>query len=193
MKKLIAFVAICGILFFVSCSEPISTDKGGEPNPPRWVELAVKIDSLPAVGKTGSMQFKFIVTGKGDKLPVAYETGDTMNYIRISFKPDPGRQRFTIMSGDTLWEGKVSFLENITLNTQFKPLKTSNIYFTLDGGYREFDWAVYILIGYYHQKASGELIAPFMGNLDPPFNNPEYAYLYINTKTRDTYIKIKAN
>ncbi len=191
MKKIIAFLFSVYIgLICLSCSEPVSTDKGGEPNPPRWVEMSVKIDSLPAVGKTGSFQFQFIVTGEDNRLPSSSETSDTMvNYIRFSFYPDPGRQSFTAMSGDTLWEGKVSYLDTIKLTTHFTPEKTTNIYFTLDGGYREFDWAVGILIGYYYLNESGDLI-PIYGN--PGFNNAPYGYIYVNTKTGDVYIQIKA-
>lgn len=189
MKKIMAFLSVCIALNFLSCSEPTSTDTGGDPNPPRWVEMSVKIDSLPAVGKTGSFQFQFIVTGEDNGLPFYSDTNNTVNYIRISFYPDPGRQRYTTMTGDTLWEGKVSFLDTINLTTQFTPEKTSNIYFTIDGGYREFDWAVDILIGYYHLNESGELI-PIFGN--PGFNNAQYGYIYVNTITGDVYIQIKA-
>lgn len=189
MKKIIAFLSVYIALTYLSCSEPTSTDKGGDPNPPRWVEMSVKIDSLPAVDKTGIFQFQFIVTGEDNGLPFSSETGDSVNYIRVSFYPDLSGQRFTTMSGDTLWEGKVSYLDTIKLTTLFTPKKTPKNYFTTVGGYREFDWAVSILIGYYYLNESGDLI-PIYGN--PGFNNAEYGFIYVNTKTGDVYIQIEA-
>lgn len=194
MRKLIVvvFITLVGGLIFLSCSEPITPDKGGEPTPPRWADLSVKIDSLPAENKTGSIQSTFVVKGLGDSMPIFYNslenTKDTLNYIRISFNPDPGGERFTIMSGDTAWEGKVSFMDTIVLNTQFKPLKTP--YWTTDG-YREFNWVVDFLIGFYYKNASGDLIA-FWGNLDPSLSNPQYATLFVNTNSGDTFLKIRA-
>ncbi|MCP5061041.1 MAG: hypothetical protein GY936_01065 [Ignavibacteriae bacterium] len=191
MKKNL-FLKIFLVLLFFSCSNPITTDTGGEPVLPRWVELSVNIDSLPAEKKTGSLQFQFIVTGDGDKMPVAFETKDTVNYIRISFHPDPGQQRTTIIKGDSLWEGNISFLDTISLKTQFLPMKTTYVYSSHNGEYREFDWAVNILVGYYIED-KGSLVG-YGGNPDPsmPLNNPTYATLNINTKTGDTYLKIHA-
>lgn len=192
MKNLIIIIGFVVGLIFQSCSEPTTPDNGGEPTPPRWIDLSVKIDSLPAVNKTGSIQSTFIVKGLGDKMPVFYDslqnTKDTLNYVRISFNPDPGGERFTIMSGDTAWEGNVSFMDTIVLNTQFKPTKTP--YWTTDG-YREFNWVVEFLIGFYYKNDSGRLIA-FWGNLNPSLSNPQYAALFVNTNTGDTFLKIYA-
>ncbi len=193
MKNLIIIIALVVGLFFQSCSELTTPDNGGEPRPPRWIELTVKIDSLPAVNKTGSIQSTFIVKGLGDKMPVFYDSlrnTKTLNYIRISFNPDPGGERYTIMSGDTAWEGTVSFMDTIVLNTQFKPTKTP--YWTAAGDdLREFNWLVEFLIGFYYKDSSGNLTA-FWGNLDPSLRNPRYAILYVNTETGDTLLDIDA-
>lgn len=192
MKTLIIIIALVVGLFFQSCSEPTTPDNGGEPTPPLWIDLSIKIDSLPAANKTGSIQSTFIVKGLGDKMPVFYDslqnTKDTLNYIRISFNPDPGGERYTIMSGDTAWEGKVAFLDTIVLNTQFKPTKTP--YWTTDG-YREFNWVVDFLIGFYYKNDSDNLTA-FWGNLNPSLSNPKYATLFVNTNSGDTFLKIHA-
>ncbi|MEP0860259.1 MAG: hypothetical protein HRF52_02340 [Ignavibacterium sp.] len=194
MKNLIIIIAFVVGLFIQSCSEPTTPDNGGEPTPPRWIDLSIKIDSLPAANKTGSIQSTFIVKGLGDKMPVFYDSlqnkKDTLNYIRISFNPDPGGERYTIMSGDTAWEGKVAFLDTIVLNTQFKPLKTP--YWTIAGSdLREFNWVVDFIIGFYYKNANGDLIV-FWGNLDPSLSNPQYATLYVNTNNGDTFLKIHA-
>lgn len=186
MKNLIIIIGFVVGLIFQSCSEPTTPDNGGEPTPPRWIDLSVKIDSLPAVNKTGSIQSTFIVKGLGDKMPVFYDslqnTKDTLNYVRISFNPDPGGERFTIMSGDTAWEGNVSFMDTIVLNTQFKPTKTP--YWTTDG-YREFNWLVNYMVEFFYRQNSGNLRG--MGGY-----GLAYATLFINTETGDTFLKIHA-
>jgi hypothetical protein len=192
MKKVIFLIFTSITFFYYSCSEPITPDNGA-PTPPLWLDLSVKIDSLPSVNKTGSIKSTFVVKGLGDKMPVFYDslqnTNDTLNYIRISFKP-VGGERFTIMTGDTTWEGKVSYLDTIVLNTQFKPLQTP--YWTLaDGGYREFNWWVDFLIGFYYKNENGNLIV-FWGNLNPSLSNPKYATLFVNTNSGDTFLKIYA-
>ena len=184
MKRFFLISVIFGTLLYSSCSVPTTPDKGGEPTPPSWVDLSVN--------KTGSIKTTFIIKGLGDKMPIFYDsvqnTKDTLNYIRISFNPDPGGERFTIMSRDTTWEGKVSFMDTITLNTQFKPTKTP--YWTTDG-YREFNWFVNILIGFFYQDPSNNLIA-FWGNLNPSLKDAPYATLYINTNSGDTFLRIHA-
>ncbi len=193
MKTVYIFVVFLFVFFFSACKSNNPVTSGDDPNPPSWVNLSVKIDSLPQVGKTGSIQFNFVVVGKNGNLPLAYATQDTMNYIRISFLPEPGRKSFTTVSGDSTWEGRVSYLDTILLKTQFTPQQTSNTYFTNSGGNREFDWAVSILVGYYHITNENILVNEFIGSLEPPFNNPEYAILYINTKTKDVYIEYLAS
>lgn len=186
MKNLIIIIGFVVGLIFQSCSEPTTPDNGGEPTPPRWIDLSVKIDSLPAVNKTGSIQSTFIVKGLGDKMPVFYDslqnTKDTLNYVRISFNPDPGGERFTIMSGDTAWEGNVSFMDTIVLNTHFKPTKTP--YWTTDG-YREFNWLVNYMIEFFYRQNSGNLRG--MGGY-----GLAYATLFINTEIGYTFLKIHA-
>jgi len=174
-----------------SCSKPTSTDNGGQPTPPRWVELAITVDSLPAPNTTGSLQFHFTVTGEGDRMPTRHDTGDTVNYIRISFLPDPGRDRSTTMCGDTLWEGTVQHLDTLSLHTQFTPGQTTFIYGEWSGGtLREYDWAVVASVGYYILYPDSSLF-PFYGNL-PPTPNPPYATFFVNTQTGDTLTKVHA-
>lgn len=192
MKAFVLFIVVCLTFFSLSCTKHIPTDIGGEPTPPKWVELSFNIDSIPAVNKTGKIQFQFIVTGISGRLPVAPNNIDSMNYIRISFLPDPGRTRYTELGGDTIWAGKVSYLDKISLNTCFTSSKTTFIYGTTIGGYRVFDWAVCIQIGYYHIDENGIIRNGFWGSLDPPFNNPTYGTLYINTKTFDWHLSIEA-
>lgn len=187
MRELVGFVIFAITILCQSCSKPTSTDTGGEPRPPRWVELAVTVDSLPAPNRTGSIQFQFVATGEGDRMPVRYDTGDTVNYIRISFRPDLG----TTMSGDTSWSGRVQHLDTLRLRTQFTPGATTFRYLEwVNGVLREFDWAVQIRVGYYILYPDGTLF-PYFGNL-PPLDNPEYATFYVNTQTGDTLTRIYA-
>lgn len=191
MKYFLVFLISSSSLIYGSCSKPTSTDTGGAPAPPRWVELAVTIDSLPAPYRTGSFGFQFLVTGEGNRMPVRNDTGDTVNYVRIVFKPDPGRQRQTTMSGDTLWGGQVHHLDTLRLATQFTPGATTLIYSEwLNGTLHEFDWAVQIQIGYYILYPDSVLF-PFFGN-PPPMENPTFATFYVNTQTGDTLTKIHA-
>ncbi len=191
MKQFLLFLISSSCVFCNSCSKQSSTDTGGAPAPPRWVELAVAIDSLPAPNRTGTIRFQFLVTGEGQRMPTRNDTGDTVNYVRITFKPDPGRQRFTTMSGDTLWIGRVHHLDTLRLATQFTPGTTTFIYSQwVNGALQEFDWAVQIQIGYYILYPDGVLF-PFFGN-PPPMENPTYATFYVNTQTGDTLTRIHA-
>lgn len=187
MKNFFFFVGIMSSFLFLSCSKHTPTDTGGEPVPPNWVELTIKVDSLPAAGKTGSVQFQFVVTGDGNGMPIGNDTKDTVNYIRVSFKPDPGRERSTFIQGDSLWEGGVRHLDTIILKTMFTPLKTTYIYFDISTDkYREFDWATEIFVEYYY--AQNDSIIRGMGGY-----GLSYATFYVNTETEETFIKIHAS
>lgn len=186
MRELISFLILVITVLCQSCSKPTSTDTGGAPTPPRWVELVVTVNSLPAQGRTGNIHFHFIVTGLRDRMPVA-NSGDTLNYIRISLEPDPGRARNTTIAGDSLWQGTVRHLDTLNLRTAFTPLSTTFIYIEwVNGGLRAFDWAVRFTSEFYHQRSDSSLMG--MGGYGMP-----YATFYVNTQTGETFTRIHAS
>lgn len=185
MKQLLLFLISSSCLFCESCSKQTSTDTGGAPTAPRWVELTVGVDSLPSSGRMGSMRFHFIVIGEGNRMPVT-AGGDTLNYIRIALYPDPGRQPSTIMQGDTGWVGRVQYLDTLSLRTEFTPGQTTFIYTEWVGTVlHEYDWAVRFINEFYHQRNDSSLVG--MGGYGLP-----YATFYVNTQTGDTLTKIHA-
>jgi hypothetical protein len=185
MRDFLVVIIASSTFFCQSCSKQTATDIEGEPTPPRWVEVTTTIDSIPAHGRTGSIQFHFIVSGSSNAMPVT-SAGDTLNRIRISLQPDPGRERNTMMSGDTLWEGNVRHRDSINLRTQFTPGTTTFIYSEwVNGALHEFDWAVRFVIEFYHQRRDSSLIG--MGGYGMP-----YGSFNVNTQTGETFIRIRA-
>ncbi len=181
-KILILFISsiFCIIL---SCSDPVSTGDGAPMAPP-WVEITAVVDSIPSVGQTGGVHFQIIVVGKNGSLPLLTDK-DTVNHINVSFLNE-SKTRKTIISGDTAWSGVVSIDDTISLNTQFTPIKTSFVYCTFEGGYREFDWMIELIISYRILYDNGTFNTPNIGA-------PPSALLYVNTITGDTFLDIKTN
>lgn len=188
MKYLHVLLVMSIVWITFSCSNPTAVT-GGEPKPPKWLDVSYEINSIPAVGKKGNIKFQFVVTGNKDTALEVYSGEDTVNYMRISLKTPYAQNKETIVEGDSTWEGNIVHLDTIKFKTEFTPIKTDYVYFTLNGGYREFDWKVDVYVGFYIEK-NGELES-YYGNPNPNirFPGPLYCNLYINTETGDSYLE----
>lgn len=180
MKNTLFFFGVLSSFVFLSCSKHTPTDSGGEPTPPKWVEVSVFVDSLSSSDKSVIMKFTVVATGDSGELVKINDGRDTLNYLWISLHPDS-----SIVLGSTKWEGKVKYLDTIRLTNTFTPLKTSFIYTDYSTGkLREFDWKVDLWVEYGYYDSSGILQA---------FHTLQgYSTTYLNTETGDSFTKINA-
>jgi len=120
------FLILLANSMFFSCESLLNTDKesGTPPLPPPFVEVSLRVDTLPRYYEPHTLQYAITVVGDSGQYPVNPTTGDTAKHVAMMFETSRYMEG-TNAAAETLWAGPVDIGQCIVLEPAFQVTQTA--------------------------------------------------------------------